>query len=95
MTAAILAKALIFVREVAAISSAACRDINRVETLVASGHLRRLRDLGLLDQKGTQTHHSTPQGRPLRGSSVGSGTGSSAPLMPPPCLLSTTAIVLP
>ena len=46
------AKALIFVREVGAINNAAYRDINRVETLVASGHLRRLRDLGLLDQKG-------------------------------------------
>lgn len=46
------AKALVFAREVGAINNAAYRDLNRVETLVASGHLRRLRDAGLLDQKG-------------------------------------------
>ena len=45
-------KALVFARETGAINNAAYRDINRVETLVASGHLRRLRDLGLLEQKG-------------------------------------------
>lgn len=45
-------KALVFVREVGAINNAAYRDINRVETLAASGHLRRLRDLGLLEQRG-------------------------------------------
>ncbi len=44
-------KALVFAREIGAINNAAYRDINRVETLVASGHLRRLRDLGLLEQK--------------------------------------------
>jgi ATP-dependent DNA helicase RecG len=46
------AKALVFVRETGAINNAAYRDLNRVDTLVASGHLRRLRDLGLLNQKG-------------------------------------------
>ena len=46
------AKALVFVREVGAINNSAYRDINRVDTLVASGHLRRLRDQGLLKQKG-------------------------------------------
>lgn len=45
-------KALVFARELGAINNAAYRDINRVETLVASGHLRRLRDLGLLEQRG-------------------------------------------
>lgn len=45
-------RALVFVREVGAINNAAYRDLNRVETLVASGHLRRLRDDGLLNQKG-------------------------------------------
>jgi ATP-dependent DNA helicase RecG len=45
-------KALVFAREIGAINNAAYRDINRVETLVASGHLRRLRVLGLLEQKG-------------------------------------------
>lgn len=45
-------RALVFVREVGAINNSAYRDLNRVETLVASGHLRGLRDHGLLDQKG-------------------------------------------
>jgi len=45
-------KALVFVKETGAINNAAYRDINRVETLVASSCLRRLRDLGLLEQKG-------------------------------------------
>lgn len=45
-------RALIFVREMGAINNAAYRDINHVETLAASGKLRHLRDLGLLDQKG-------------------------------------------
>lgn len=45
-------KALVFAREMSAINNAAYRDINRVETLVASGHLRKLRDLGLLEQRG-------------------------------------------
>jgi ATP-dependent DNA helicase RecG len=46
------ARALICVREVGAINNAAYRDINGLDTLTASGHLRRLRDLGLLDQRG-------------------------------------------
>ncbi len=57
-------KALVFARETGAINNAAYRDINRVETLVASGHLRRLRDLGLLEQKGKSVgafYVSTPQ----------------------------------
>ncbi len=45
-------RALVFVREVGAINNSAYRDINRVDTLAASGHLRRLRDAGLLEQKG-------------------------------------------
>lgn len=45
-------RALIFVREVGAINNSAYRDLNRVETLIASGHLRKLRDEGLVDQKG-------------------------------------------
>lgn len=53
------ARSLVFVREVGAISNAAYRDINSVDTLVASGHLRRLRDHGLLAQKGkaAQTYY--------------------------------------
>lgn len=45
-------RALVFAREVGAINNAAYRDINRVDTLVASGHLRKLRDHGLVEQKG-------------------------------------------
>lgn len=46
------ARALVFVREVGAVDNAAYRSINRVDTLSASVHLRRLRDLELLDMKG-------------------------------------------
>lgn len=46
------ARALVFVREVGAIDNAAYRDINHVDTLLASSHLRRLRDLGVLAMKG-------------------------------------------
>jgi ATP-dependent DNA helicase RecG len=45
-------RALVYVREVGAINNAAYRDLNRVETLVASSHLRRLRDASLLEQHG-------------------------------------------
>lgn len=52
-------RALVYAREVGAINNAAYRDLNRVETLVASGHLRRLRDQGLLGQhgKGSATYY--------------------------------------
>jgi ATP-dependent DNA helicase RecG len=46
------ARALVFVRELGAIDNAAYRSINRTDTLSASSHLRRLRDLGLLDMRG-------------------------------------------
>lgn len=46
------ARALIVVRELGAIDNAAYRSINHVDTLTASGRLRRLRDSGLLEQKG-------------------------------------------
>jgi ATP-dependent DNA helicase RecG len=46
------ARAMIVVREVGAINNAFYRSINHLDTLTASGHLRRLRELGLLDQKG-------------------------------------------
>jgi ATP-dependent DNA helicase RecG len=45
-------RALIVVREVGAINNASYRDINHVDTLTASAHLRRLRDLRLLEQRG-------------------------------------------
>jgi ATP-dependent DNA helicase RecG len=46
------AKALIVVREAGAIDNAAYRALSRVDTLAASAALRRLRDAGLLLQKG-------------------------------------------
>jgi ATP-dependent DNA helicase RecG len=46
------AKALIFVREVGSINNQYYRDMNTSHTLDASQHLRRLRDAGLLEQKG-------------------------------------------
>jgi ATP-dependent DNA helicase RecG len=47
------ARALVFVREVGAIDNAAYREINRADTLAASTHLRRLRDIELLEKKGS------------------------------------------
>ncbi|PIF08801.1 ATP-binding protein [Janthinobacterium sp. 13] len=47
------ARALVFAREVGAIDNAAYRAINRTDTLNASTHLRRLRDLALLAMKGS------------------------------------------
>lgn len=46
-------RALIFVREVGVINNAAYREINQTDTLDASTHLRRLRDIQLLDKKGS------------------------------------------
>lgn len=46
------ARALVFVREVGAIDNAAYRTINHTDTLQASAHLRRLRDLEILAMKG-------------------------------------------
>jgi len=53
------ARALIFVREAGAITNAAYRSVNHVDVLAASHHLRRLRDYGLLQQKGkgAQTYY--------------------------------------
>ncbi|WP_200960858.1 hypothetical protein [Noviherbaspirillum sp. Root189] len=46
------AKALVFVREAGAIDNATYRELNKIDPLAASGALRRLRDAGLLVQKG-------------------------------------------
>ena len=46
------ARALVFVREAGAIDNAAYRELAKIDTLAASGALRRLRDAGLLSQKG-------------------------------------------
>ncbi|MGC8560808.1 MAG: ATP-binding protein [Phycisphaerae bacterium] len=64
-------KALVFVREMGAINNSAYRDINQTETLVASGHLRRLRELGLLEQKGkSSATYYTPTQRLLSSSAT-------------------------
>ncbi len=46
------ARAIVVARENGAIDNSTYREINRVDTLVASVALRRLRDAGLLEQKG-------------------------------------------
>lgn len=46
------ARALVYVRETLSIDNAAYRDLNQVDVLNASQHLRRLRDQGVLDQRG-------------------------------------------
>lgn len=46
------ARALVYVRETFAIDNSAYRDLNQVDVLNASQHLRRLRDQGVLEQKG-------------------------------------------
>lgn len=66
------ARALVFVRELGAIDNAAYRSINRTDTLNASGHLRRLRDLHLFDMKGSGSRtYYVP------------GLAFAAPLVPP------------
>jgi ATP-dependent DNA helicase RecG len=68
-------RALFVVREVGAINNASYRDINHVDTLTASAHLRRLRDLHLLDQRGKSSatyyvptpYLLNPTGSPLPG----------------------------
>ncbi len=63
------ARALVFVRELGAIDNAAYRTINRTDTLNASAHLRRLRDLGLLEMKGSgsRTYYVPGSGFPISG----------------------------
>ena len=46
------ARALIVAREIGAMDNLAYRNINRVDSLTASRHIFRLRDLGLFEQKG-------------------------------------------
>jgi ATP-dependent DNA helicase RecG len=53
------AKALVFVKEAGVIDNATYRELSGVDTLTASGALRRLRDAGLLIQqgRGSATHY--------------------------------------
>ncbi|MGA2855124.1 MAG: transcriptional regulator, partial [Verrucomicrobiota bacterium] len=80
------ARALVFVREAGAINNAAYRDINRVDVLNASTHLRRLRDNGLLNQKGkgADTYYLPTEKflAPLRPTAP-AATGAQ-PIQPPP-----------
>ena len=60
------ARALVAAREQGAIDNAMYRELNRVDTLAASGSLRRLRDAGLLEQKGRgSSTYYLPTGRLL------------------------------
>lgn len=56
------AKALVVLRKVGTINNWMYRIVNDVDTLTASQHLRRLRDMGLLEQqgKGSATHYTLP-----------------------------------
>lgn len=64
-------RGLVFVRELGAIDNAAHRAINRTDTLNASAHLRRLRDLDLLEMKGAGSRtYYVPSSRFLAPSEV-------------------------
>ena len=79
------ARSLIVIRELGAIDNAAYRSINHVDTLTASGRLRRLRDAGLLEQrgKGAATYYR-PGGRLL--------AALGTPTPPEPLRTDTTAL---
>lgn len=66
-------RALVFVRELGAIDNAAYRAINRTDTLNASGHLRRLRDLRLLEMKGSGSRTYYVAGAAFGGQSLTGG----------------------
>lgn len=53
------AKVLLYARETGAVDNTACRDFSGLDTLQASGVLRRLRDRGLLEKQGagSRTHY--------------------------------------
>jgi ATP-dependent DNA helicase RecG len=82
------AKALVYAREMLAIDNATYRHLNRVDVLNASQHLRRLRDRGLLEQKGkgADTYYM-PTGRLTdpwhKLQSAGNGSPEAAPEGPP------------
>jgi len=72
--------ALIIAREMGAIDNATYRTISGCDTLTASGHLRRLRDLELLVQKGkgNKTHYILPENLPSIGLSLSAGLTSES-----------------
>jgi ATP-dependent DNA helicase RecG len=71
------ARALVHVREAGQITNAVYRDLNGVDTLEASSHLRRLRTLKLLHQhdRGAATYY-TPTERLTHPESFGPGTAA-------------------
>jgi ATP-dependent DNA helicase RecG len=76
-------RALVFVRETGAIDNATYREINAADTLDASTHLRRLRDLKLLEKKGSgsRTYYQPGEAfvpRPPAGSGAGDGESHQA-----------------
>lgn len=87
------AKALIVVREAGAIENASYRELNHVDTLTASQALRRLRDAGLLTQKGRgSATYYVPTER-LNANSNGL-TSNSQPLSSNPPDLSSNPVAL-
>jgi len=77
------ARALIVVRESGGMDNASYRDLNKVDTLTASSSLRRLRDAGLLVQKGrgSATYYLPTDrlGFPDKSVSADSGVVSTTP----------------
>jgi ATP-dependent DNA helicase RecG len=86
-------KALVFLREAGAINNAAFRDLNQVDTLEASKHLRRLCKVGLLEKRstGADTYYegTTKLMRPLE------NTGKSTELVGKPSELPDKPSELP
>lgn len=80
------AKALIVVREAGAIDNAAYRALSKVDTLAASAALRRLRDAGLLVQKG---RGSATYYVPAERLGLNKNTGENSALSGNPSALST------
>lgn len=72
-------RALVFVRELGAIDNAAYRSINRTDTLNASAHLRRLRDLDLLAMKGSGSRTYYVPGPAFLQGSTGAGPVEAGP----------------
>ena len=88
------ARTLIVVREMGAITNADYRNINCVETLAASASLRRLRDLGLLEQKGrSNATYYVPTNKlltgPIKSNLQSSNLPSSVELTPKISVLSS------
>jgi ATP-dependent DNA helicase RecG len=88
------AKALIVVREAGAIDNATYRALNKVDTLSASQALRRLRDAGLLTQKGRGSATYYIPTDKLTGES-GPLSSKPSPLPSNPSLLSSNPSPLP